>query len=172
MARRTALTALVRCARVCAVLPRLSWVVDSGICQKEEDFKWDPVSETVCCPSPDYCCPNSVLDCSEPHAQLFDATTANGGASVPPRAIAEGWRHHFLSQLNKADLERAPIPNELSSMVCPASEWNGGLRGRRECSLLAMTNASLELVRSSWRDAPAWSGPRGEKWPEDDDKIG
>ena len=142
-------------------MPRLAWVVDSGICQSEDDFKWDPVSQSVCCPSPDYCCPNSVLDCGSPDAQLFDVTTANGGASVPPRAIADGWRRHFLGQLHKAELERAPIPNQLSSMVCPASEWPGGLRGRRGCSLLAMTNTSVELVRSSWADAPAWRGPRG-----------
>ena len=54
-------------------LPRGDWVVASGICQRWSDFKYDPSSRSLCCPSPDYCCPNSIANCSDPRAQRFSA---------------------------------------------------------------------------------------------------
>ena len=65
-------------------------------------------------------------------------------------------------------LHKAPVPNNLSSMVCPARDWNGGHRGRPGCAALAMTDASVEMVRRIWANAPEWTGPL----PENDDAIG
>lgn len=46
--------------------------VEGGICQQQEDFMLDNVTGTLCCPSIDYCCPHSVIDCAaDPRAILF-----------------------------------------------------------------------------------------------------
>ena len=37
------------------LLPRMGWVTQSAICQKWSDFSYDAVSDTICCPSPNYC---------------------------------------------------------------------------------------------------------------------
>ncbi|KAL1523100.1 hypothetical protein AB1Y20_018058 [Prymnesium parvum] len=54
------------------ILPRADWIVSSNICQHPKDFTYDHVSGTLCCPSPNYCCPNSIVNCSDPNATLFD----------------------------------------------------------------------------------------------------
>ena len=165
------------CASTCMlnpiydIVPRLSWVIESGICQAQEDFVYDPVSNTMCCPSPDYCCPNSVVDCTDPRAVLFDVDKANGGKGVPDEIIANGWRRHFLARTSVMAMAELPVPNDISSMVCPASEWNGGLKGRHGCSL-AMTDASVEKVKRLWQAAAPWKGLNGEPRPVDDDVIG
>lgn len=147
------------------ILPRHNWLRESAICQSPDEFVLDPISQTQCCPAPDYCCPNSVVDCTDPRAVLYDATR------VPEGVIANGWRQHFVG--GTPSLARAaPVKGDLSSAVCPASEWNGGLRGKAGCSPLAMTDESVERVQRVWREAPAWLGPRGETVPIDDDNIG
>ena len=56
------------------ILPRGDWLRASGICQRDADFVFDPLSRSRCCPTPNYCCPNSVVDCTkDPRAVLFDA---------------------------------------------------------------------------------------------------
>ena len=54
------------------LLPRMRWVTDSGICQRPSDFQFDTKSQSHCCPSPNYCCPNSVTNCGAAGARLFD----------------------------------------------------------------------------------------------------
>jgi len=147
------------------ILPRHGWLRESQICQDPSDFVFDPVSETLCCPSPDYCCPHSHVDCAAPGAILFDA------ANVPEKTIAYGWRQHYLGGMPTLARD-APIRGELSSAVCPAKEWNGGLAGTSGCSILAMTDSSVEKVRRIWKQAPPWRGPHGETMPIDDDNVG
>jgi len=122
-------------------------------------------------PSPDYCCPHSVLDCNDPKAILFDAATANRGVPVPDHSITHGWLNHFLAKL---DATHRPFTSnvELARSVCNASDWNGGHRGKWGCSNIAMTNTSVQRVRTLWERAPPYHGPNGEKVPVDDDKIG
>ena len=153
------------------IMPRHEWLVEAGICQRPSEFLFDDASQSLCCPSPDYCCPNSVIDCSDERAVLFDATKARDGAPVPRAAIAGGFRQHFLSRIGPV-LSQAPTPGDLSSTVCPAREWPGGLHGTRGCSMLAMTDESVEIVRDEWRRAPPWRGKRNESVPYDDDNIG
>jgi hypothetical protein len=69
------------------LLPRMEWVRASRICQSPSDFAYDEASDSLCCPSPNYCCPNSLASCAHPDAVLFDAVSAN----VTPQAIAELW---------------------------------------------------------------------------------
>ena len=110
-------------------------------------------AQTSCCPSPDYCCPNSVNDCKEPGAILFDAMAARGGLGVPRAVIAEGWTRHYLAK----SLPRPPPKASRQTLaeythshreqaVCEASEWSDGRSGRHGC-LLAMTAPSTDLVR-------------------------
>ena len=69
------------------LLPRMEWVRASGICQSPSDFAYDEASDSLCCPSPNYCCPNSLASCAHPDAVLFDAISAN----VSRDAIAQLW---------------------------------------------------------------------------------
>ena len=63
------------------ILPRSDWVVEAGICQRPSEFTYDPASESLCCPAPDYCCPNSATDCtSAPPGGLFDASQVPSAA--------------------------------------------------------------------------------------------
>ena len=71
-------------------LPRGNWVVEAGVCQRPSDFILDPTSNTLCCPSPDYCCPHAAANCSAGRAAgvvLFDLSTANGGQPVLERHL-------------------------------------------------------------------------------------
>lgn len=54
------------------ILPRDMWLVERKVCSRRDDFQFDPVSASICCPSPhhpsrgedtSYCCPNSVRTC-------------------------------------------------------------------------------------------------------------
>ena len=48
-------------------------------CHKEmDDFRYDAASDSLCCPSPNYCCPNSVSSCADPAAVRYsiDRTAA------------------------------------------------------------------------------------------------
>ena len=154
------------------ILPRGSWLVQSGICQVPSDFVWDPTSQTHCCPSPDYCCPNSVVDCADPHAILFDALATRGGQGVPRDVIRTEWRRHFLSRMTRPWKKKAradalqAATKKLTERVCPATQWSDGRSGKVGC-FLAMTNSSVALVADAWRNMPAWVGP----WPEDDDDV-
>ena len=44
------------------ILPRHRGM--AGLCQREEEFVYDGVSQSRCCPAPGYCCPNSVSNCT------------------------------------------------------------------------------------------------------------
>ena len=69
------------------ILPRAEWVVASNICQRDADFVYDPISASRCCPTPNYCCPNSVVDCSLPEATLFDVFKSE----TPRSQILYSW---------------------------------------------------------------------------------
>ena len=69
------------------ILPRMSWVTESGICQKADDFSYDGTSRSLCCPSPNYCCPNSIESCDDPGAVRFDVFDAG----VSDDAILHKW---------------------------------------------------------------------------------
>ena len=43
---------------------------------------YDDKTDSLCCPSPNYCCPNSLASCASPQAVLFDAIKANVSAEV------------------------------------------------------------------------------------------
>ena len=59
----------------CQPAPRVlfaMWLVERKVCSRRDDFQFDPVSASICCPSPhhpsrgedtSYCCPNSVRTC-------------------------------------------------------------------------------------------------------------
>lgn len=88
-------------------MPRGSWAVDSGVCQRLSDFVLDPTSKTLCCPSPDYCCPHAASNCSAGRTEgvtLFDLATANGGQPVEERHLVGGWRRHFWAIEKKQDV--------------------------------------------------------------------
>ena len=132
-------------------LPRGAWVVSSGICQRPSDFIYDPVSQSLCCPSPDYCCPNSKANCSDTENGaapiFFDLQTANGGRPVPLKQLTttaeDGWRRHFHA------VER----QQGVSSLCSArrGEWNGGA-GHPAC-FWAMGDESIEALREVWTRA-------------------
>ena len=67
--------------------PRMNWITASNICQSANDFLYDAKSDSLCCPAPNYCCPNSLTNCADPSAILFDAIKTN----VTPRAIVDYW---------------------------------------------------------------------------------
>ena len=49
--------------------PRHQWM--EAFCQRPEEFVYDPLSQSRCCPSPTYCCPNSVTDCTADAVQAI-----------------------------------------------------------------------------------------------------
>ena len=70
------------------ILPRGQWLVEAGICQRSEDFAYDASSQSLCCPSVDYCCPNSVTNCdTDPRATFFQprACPQHAPPLPPPR---------------------------------------------------------------------------------------
>lgn len=69
------------------LLPRMEWVRASRICQSPSDFRFDPSSQSLCCPSPTYCCPNHLTSCDAPSAEHFDVISAR----VPIDAIERLW---------------------------------------------------------------------------------
>jgi hypothetical protein len=154
------------------LLPRMAWVVASDTCQRPSDFMLDAVSQTHCCPSPDYCCPNSLSSCAHPRALLYNATAAHGGTSVPRELVEDGWRRHYLTRTGVERLMRSQglsvsaAATRISHSVCPASEWSDGSDGTPGC-VLAMTNESVHYIGQAWRHAPTWTAP----WPEDDDAV-
>lgn len=126
-------------------LPRNQWVIDSAICQRPHDFAYDEHTGSICCPAPDYCCPNSVADCSTPGATLFDASR------ISDHRLVNGWRRHFYSR----PATRGP------STVCNASGWNGGVA--HPVCFWALDDDTAQRVRSVWAAAPPF------KPLEDDD---
>jgi len=124
-------------------LPRGGWIVDSGVCQRPSDFLFDADSQTMCCPSPDYCCPHSVANCSAAGVTLFDVDTANGGKPVEARHLVDGWRRHFHVVEKKQ--------NAASLCFAEKNEWNGG--SRQPACFWAMTNPSVARVRETWANA-------------------
>lgn len=162
------------------ILPRNAWLVESSACQRWEEFLWDPVSQTMCCPSPDYCCPNSVRDCADPSARLFDLQGAHGGAGVSSDVLVDGWRRHFLARLSlagsresRALIQRAnddggkTIVALLNGSLCSAGEWrgvwdvtNGSCR-----SHLLLTDEGTTILRREWLKAVPWAGA----WPVNED---
>ena len=128
------------------LMPRDKWVVDAGICQRADDFLLDDASGSTCCPAPDYCCPNSLSDCSKPEAVLFDASR------VSDASLLNGWRRHYYSRL----ATRGP------ATICNASDWNGG--GAHPPCFWAMDQTSVRRVRDVWTNAPT-----EQKILEDDD---
>lgn len=69
------------------LLPRMKWITESNICQRPSEFQFDATSQSLCCPSPTYCCPNSVKNCDAPDAVRFDAVSAG----VSDYAIEQLW---------------------------------------------------------------------------------
>ena len=65
------------------LLPRMRWITDSGVCQRASQFAYDERSQSSCCASPNYCCPNSVTSCDHPNAVRFDVFDAG----VPPHML-------------------------------------------------------------------------------------
>ena len=135
------------------ILPRQLWTVQSGMCMRPEDFVWDEKSRSVCCPSADYCCPNSVVNCSSKLATYFDAK------DVPDSILGrDGWLRHFASRFRY--LSR-PEP-----VVCGPEGW-----GTRACDgriALTVTPESHSRIQALWRAAP-WA-PENDL-PEDDDNC-
>ena len=132
---------------------RQLWTVQSGMCMRPEDFIWDEVSRSICCPSADYCCPNSVVNCSSNRAIYFDAKDVSD--SVLGRG---GWLRHFASRFRY--LSR-PDP-----VVCSPEGW-----GTRACDghvVLTVTPESHSRIQGLWRAAP-WSPENN--LPEDDDNC-
>ena len=160
------------------ILPRASWLVESHVCQDpERDFVYDNVSGTLCCPSPDYCCPNSVSDCTSANAVLFDASR------VPTAAIEQGWRRHYLARMpqrfklppgwKSPDYLRRFAAENLTRSVCPITAWPDATNApevvkHSGCMSFTMDNASVVKVRSALRDAPPWDALT---WPENDDGV-
>lgn len=139
-------------------MPRGSWVVDSGVCQRLSDFVLDPTSKTLCCPSPDYCCPHAASNCSAGRTEgvtLFDLATANGGQPVEERHLVGGWRRHFWAIEKKQDV----------GSLCSADQgqWNGG--SRLPACFWAMNDASVARLRTVWNAAP----PLTHRPHDDDD---
>ena len=139
-------------------LPRGNWVVEAGVCQRPSDFILDPTSNTLCCPSPDYCCPHAAANCSAGRAAgvvLFDLSTANGGQPVLDRHLVGGWRRHFWA---------IPKAQGVASL-CSAErgEWNGG--SRQPPCFWAMNDASVARLREVWSAAP----PLARRIYDDDD---
>ena len=64
------------------LLPRMLWITASGICQTMEDFTYDPASDSLCCPSPNYCCPNSVSSCADPAATYFGSSQTGSSTAT------------------------------------------------------------------------------------------
>lgn len=144
-------------------LPRQAWVVASGLCQRFEDFVWDPTSRTLCCPSPDYCCPHSATNCSARQGvTLFDMSTANRGGAVPTSLLMstsdDGWRRHFTNAERRQGL----------STLCHAArgQWNGGA-SHPNC-FWAMDDASTDRLREAWTRAEA-TAPMDSRTLHDDD---
>ena len=130
------------------LLPRMQWVAESNICQRIDDFVYDATSDSICCPSPNYCCPNSVSHCREPGAVLFDAQAAGTSG----RAIGTLWPR----------FQSAPIRWEMTprSSAYVATVWReemialeGGNmtteRGGRPASRSAQRAARLEARRTN-----------------------
>lgn len=62
------------------MLPRNNWIVEHGLCQKQEDFLLDEMTNTLCCPSPDNCCPNTNRGC----LKSMPATSYGGVLPLAP----------------------------------------------------------------------------------------
>ena len=104
----------------------MDWVVEASICQRQGDFVYDAASQTLCCPSPDHCCPNSVGDCAAaPRAGLFDA------ARLPAATLNGSFRAWFASRKVET--------------LCPVGQWNGAT-----CNWV-FTNESYGHVVAAWR---------------------
>lgn len=129
------------------IMPRQRWTVQSAMCTSPSDFVHDKASGTLCCPTADYCCPNSLTKCSHANATLFDAS----GVSDETLGRA-GWLRHFASRFSK-----------LARDVCGADGW-----GSPTChyDALTVTSSSLARIQALWRAQP-WMGIP----PEDDDNC-
>lgn len=135
------------------ILPRQLWTVRSGMCTRPSDFLYDNVSKSICCPSADSCCPNSVVNCSSPRAISYDAS------EVDDRILGrEGWLRHYASRHRY--LSR-PNPK-----ICNVSDW-----GTRRCDgrlALTVTPQSTMRIQALWNATP-WA-PANDL-PEDDDNC-
>lgn len=84
----------------------LMWPSPHAICQREEDFRTDSVSGTLCCPTPEVCCPMSIGHCADPSARLFRGEALNGSERLD--ALPASWLTHLVFRRRR---------------LCPASEW-------------------------------------------------
>ena len=62
------------------LLPRNSWLVQHGICRARSDFLLDEATGTLCCPSPDNCCPNTARACQAQCTTEGRTTTCTSNA--------------------------------------------------------------------------------------------
>ena len=140
------------------ILPRQLWTVRSQMCtDPAKDFIFDNRSRSICCPAADYCCPNSIANCSDPRhtrdIQLFDA------AGVSDAVLgAEGWLRHFASRHRY--LSRA------NPKICGHEGY--GTVGCARLVALTVTPASVERIQALWNASP-WM-PENDL-PEDDDNC-
>ena len=72
------------------VLPRNSWLVEHSTCQRQSDFLLDEATGTLCCPSPDNCCPNSARAC-----QVQEETRCVTTAGRVPCPSNASWVVHY-----------------------------------------------------------------------------
>ena len=54
---------------------------------RRSDFQFDEKTDSLCCPSPNYCCPHSLTSCADPRAILFDLPSSN----VSDETIMSKW---------------------------------------------------------------------------------
>ena len=134
------------------ILPRGDWLRASGICQRDADFVFDPLSRSRCCPTPNYCCPNSVIDCSDPHAVRFNAASSGGALAS---AITDAWprRQHppYRWSVTPAtrDLMAGLWRNRSESLWARARGFAGGAtssRVRREADAAAAIDFDMAVA--------------------------
>ena len=86
-------------------------IVRSQICQRAADFELDPQSNTLCCPSPESCCPLSVSSCQRPAASLFNGSVWEWRAEGAERLASP------VAWIVEAALARR------DQRLCAAHEW-------------------------------------------------
>ena len=130
------------------LLPRMVWVTESNICQRTEDFLFDPMSQSLCCPSPNYCCPNSVSSCRDPGAIFFSVVKAG----VSAETIVRHWP---LKQGRPYSWELTPRSREVvrdAWLTAAAALQDGGTPAKRSWMLQERAKfraAAAEVMTSS-----------------------
>jgi hypothetical protein len=125
------------------IVPRDDWVEQAALCQAAADFLYDHQTQSICCPSLSYCCPNSINSCADPRAILLDVTKLTAPRPALDRSIAIGWFDHFASRGWAACPAKTSWNNWTT--VSQAAPW------RRRCAS-TVTDASLRYLIRVWTD--------------------